>query len=296
LRGGVVGLRRLPPAHGGRGHVPGDRAGPDTAPPRAAHQDRSARCPETRSPVSGGRADADPRARRGGGSCARPGAVSRGGAARCRALAPSPPEAARSARPALGGGEELDAAGLELAPRPALRAAGAARRVGGGRGCARRGAGPTGGARPRDRGLGADGAVSGPRRVAALLPRHRHAVGDGAAGRDRGLPTLPPAPRAHGLPGAGAERVLLRRDPAAWGSHESRQHTCPARADRGPLALSAPPDGRPRAGEPEPGAARGGRRAGVAGATAVASALPPSHPPRPPTAPWRRRARPARWG
>jgi transposase len=44
--------------------------------------------------------------------------------------------------------------------------------------------------------------------LAALLPRHRHAVGDGAAGRDRGLPTLPPASGAHGLPGtrAGASR------------------------------------------------------------------------------------------
>src|SRR5262245_21870852 len=101
LRSGRLGVRPLPPDHGVRGHVPGDRAGSDAASPRAAHQDRSPRCPKTRPPVAGGGADSDPRARRGGGSRPRPGAVSRGGAARCRALAASPPEAARSARPTL---------------------------------------------------------------------------------------------------------------------------------------------------------------------------------------------------
>src|SRR5262249_27734700 len=89
-----------------------------------------------------------------------------------------------------------------------------------------------------------------------------------ALGRDRGLPTLPPAAGTHGLPGARAERVLLRRDPAAWGSHESRQPARPAGARRGRVALSPSTHGRPRAGEPEPGAARGGRRASVAGAPA----------------------------
>src|SRR5262249_47514721 len=190
--------------------------------------------------------------------------------------AASSPEAARSPRTALGHGEELDAAALDLDPRPALRAVGAATRVRGDRVCARPGAGAAGGARPGDRGPRGHGAVSGTRRLAALLPWHRHAVGDGALGRDRGLPTLPPAPGAHVLPGARAERVLLRRDPTAWGSHESWQHARPARARRGRVALSASPWGRPRAGEPEPGAARGGGRAGVASPTALASALPPS--------------------
>src|SRR5262249_58499038 len=175
-------------------------------------------------PVSGGRADPDPRARRGGGSRPRPGAVSRGRAARCRALATSSPEVARSARPALGGGEELDAAALDLAPRAALRVGGAAARVRGDRVRARASAGAAGGARPGDRGPRGDDAVSGTRRVAALLPRHRHALGDGALGRDRGLPTLPPAPGAHGLPGAGAERVLLRRDPPAGGADRRRPY------------------------------------------------------------------------
>src|SRR5262249_14814136 len=231
-------------------------AGPDAAPPRAAYQDRSARCPETGPPVSGGGADADPRARRGGGSRPRPGAVSRGRATRCRAVAPSAAEAARSARPALGGGEELDAAALDVDPRPTLRAGAAAAHVRGDRVCARASAGAAGHARPGDRGPRGHGAVSRTRRVAALLPRHRHAVGDRAAGRDRGLPTLPPAPGTDGLPGARAERVLVRRDPAAWGPDESRQHARPARARRGRLALSAPAYGRPRTGEPEPGAAR----------------------------------------
>src|SRR5262249_58764075 len=97
-------------------------------------------------------ADADPRARRGGGSRARPGAVSRGRAARCRAVAASPPEAARSARPTLGDGEELDAAPLDVDPRPTLRAAGIAAGVRGDRVCARASAGAAGGAPPGDRG------------------------------------------------------------------------------------------------------------------------------------------------
>src|SRR5262245_64206216 len=116
LRSGRLGVRPLPPDHGVRGHMPGDRAGPDAAAARAAHQDRSPRCAETGPPVAGGGADSDPRTRRGGGSRPRPGAVSRGRAARCRALAASVAEVARSARPALGDGEELDAAALELDP------------------------------------------------------------------------------------------------------------------------------------------------------------------------------------
>src|SRR4029453_8714317 len=236
------------------------------------------------------------RARGGGGSRPRPGAVSRGRAARCRALAASPAEVARSARPALGDGEELDAAALELDPRPTLRAGAAAAGVRGDRVCARASAEAAGRARQGDRGPRGDGAVSGSRRVAALLPRHRHAVGDGAAGRDRRLSTLPPAERTHGLPGARAERILLGRDPAAWGPHESRQHARPARARGGRLALSAPPDSRPRAGEPEPGAARGGRRTRLAGTTALASALPPSRRPRQTTAGRRRRDRPRAGG
>src|SRR5215470_1338408 len=88
---GVAGYAPLPPDHGVWGHVPGDRAGPDAAPPRAAHQDRSPRCPETGPPVAGRGADADPRARRGGGSGPGPGA-SRGRAARCGALAASAAE------------------------------------------------------------------------------------------------------------------------------------------------------------------------------------------------------------
>src|SRR5262249_35885287 len=259
-------------------------------------QDRSARCPETRPPVSGGGADADPRARRGGGSRPRPGTVSRGGTARCRTLAASPPEAARSARPAVGDGEELDAAALDVDPRPTLRAGGAAACVRGDRVCARASTGAAGGAGPRDRGSRGDGAISRPRRVAALLPGHRHAVGDGAAGRDRRLSALPPTPGTHGLLGAGAERILLRRDPTAWGPHESWQHACPARARRGRVALSASPWGRPRAGEPEPGAARGGRRAGVASPTALASALPPSRRPRQTPARRHRRDRPRAGG
>src|SRR5262249_11870246 len=242
-------------------------------------------------PVSGGRADPDPRARRGGGSRPRPGAVSRGRAARCRALATSSPEVARSARPALGGGEELDAAALDLAPRAALRVGGVATRLRGEGVCARASAGAAGGARQGGRGPGGYGAVSGPRRVAALLSRRRHAVGDGAPGRDRGLPALPPAPRTHGLPGAGPQRVLLRRDPPAGCADESRQYARAPGPGRGRLALSAPPDGRPRAGEPEPGAARGGRRAGVAGVTSAPPSLPPPcrAPPKPPRGPWRPR-------
>src|SRR5262249_43084648 len=175
-----------------------------------------------------------------------------------QALAAARADAAGSTRPVVGDGEELDAAALDVAPRPTLRAGGAATRVRGNRVRARAGAGAAGGAGPGDRGPRGDGAVSGPRRVAALPPRPWHGVGDGAAGRGRGLPALPPAAGAHGLPGARAERVLLGRAPAAWSLDESRQHARPARARRGRLALSPSAHGRPRAGEPEPGAARGG--------------------------------------
>src|SRR5262249_58623298 len=163
---------------------------------------------------------------------------------------------ARSARPALGRGEELDAAALDLDPGAALRAGGAAARVRGDRVRARASAGAAGGARPGDRGPRGYSGVSGRRRVAALRPRHRHAVGDGAPGRDCGLPTLPPAPGTHGLPGAGAERVLLGRDPPTGGADESRQYARAPGPRRSRLALSTSPHGRPRAGEPEPGAAR----------------------------------------
>src|SRR5262249_56253935 len=123
--------------------------------------------------------------------------------------------------PALGRGAELDAAALDLDPGAALRVGGAAAGVRGDRVCARASTGAAGGARPGDRGARGDGGVSGPRRVAALLPWHRHAVGDGAAGRDRGLPTLPSAPGAHGLTGAGAERVPLPRSPPTGGAGQS---------------------------------------------------------------------------
>src|SRR5262249_60969681 len=130
-----------------------------------------------------------------------------------QALAAARADAAGSTRRVVGEREELGAAALDVAPRPTLRAGGAARRVRGNRVRARAGAGAAGGAGPGDRGPRGDGAVSGPRRVAALLPRHRHAVGDGAPGRDRGLPTLPPASGAHGLLRAGAEHGLLRPAP-----------------------------------------------------------------------------------
>src|SRR5262249_15530844 len=83
-----------------------------------------------------------------------------------------------------------------------------------------------------------------PRRVVALLPRHRHAVGDGAPGRDRGLPTLPQASGAYGLPGA------------TGCAYESRQYARAPGPRRGGLALSPSPHGRPRAGKPQPGSAR----------------------------------------
>src|SRR5262249_31149234 len=107
---------------------------------------------------------------------------------------------------------------------------------------------------------------------------------------------LPPAPGTHGLPGAGPQRVLLRRDPPAGCADESRQYARAPGPGRGRLALSAPPAGRPRAGEPAPGGGRGGRRAGVAGATAIASSLPPSRRPRQTPAGRRGRDRPRAGG
>src|SRR5262249_18389838 len=59
-------------------------------------------------------------------------------------------------------------------------------------------------------------------RVAALLPRHRHAVGDDPRGGDRGLPALSPPARVDGLLGPGAERVFFRRDLAPGCHHQGR--------------------------------------------------------------------------
>jgi hypothetical protein len=71
---------------------------------------------------------------------------------------------------------------------------------------------------------GRDGPLPGADRLAPLLPRHRYALGHDPAGGDRGLPTFPASPRAHGLSGTRSERILVRRDGTARSDHEGGQY------------------------------------------------------------------------
>ena len=122
-------------------------------------------------------------------------------------------------------------------------------------------------------------------RAAALLARHRHALGVRALPRDRRLDALLPPRQAHRLARARPLARPVRRKPPPGRDHQDRLGLCPPAPARSRLALAAASQRRP---SPRGAPRRTARPPAPGRATCAAT---PASPPPPPARTWQARQR-----